>query len=139
MLKRGTLAGLAAVTLAAAGCGSSGPSVAAFTAKANSICSSFEAASTKNSQTGVAGLKSEEKLLSDTFTKLAAVTPPSDKATAFKSFVAEGREVVSQLDQLISAVAAHDAKKVASFEALVPRLESAGHTKALAAGLKGCD
>jgi hypothetical protein len=131
---------LAAIALVAAGCGSSQLSNAAFTSKANAICGALNAKSAQLSGSGgVAALKTEETLLSTSLTKLQALSPPSDRATAFNAFLGEVKHVQALLRQLTSAATARNSAKIASIEAQVPDFESKGRSEATAAGIKSCD
>jgi hypothetical protein len=141
-MKRSAPIALSALALAATGCGSSGSSSlsdAAFTSKANAICAAANTANSKLSSTGVAGLKAEEALVAGTITKLQALPPPANRAAAFKSYITEVKYLDSVLQQLSSAVTAHDAAKIASIEAGVKGFENKGKTAARAAGIKSCD
>jgi hypothetical protein len=146
------LAAIATCTVAlllVVGCGSSGSSGssgsgqlsdAAFTQKANAICSAANTANANISQSGaVAALKSEEALVANTVSKLAALKAPSDRAAAFSSYLTDVKYVDKVLLELQAAAKAHDTAKIASIEAGVAGYESKGKAAAKAAGIPQCD
>jgi len=140
-MKKITPIALSALALAAAGCGGSGQlSNAAFTSKADEICNAANTATAKLSGSGgVAAVKSAEGLLSTMIVKLEALSPPSDRAAAFHSFLTEVKYVELLLKQLGTAAAARDSSAIASIETKVPGFESKGKAEATAAGIKSCD
>ena len=136
-MKRFTTIALAAVALVAAGCGgSSRLSNAAFTSKANAICTAANAASAKISgAAGTASIKPEEKLVTTTIAKLKALSPPTDRTAAFNSYLSY---IKHDLHELVSAVASKNSAKLASIETGVTALESKGNKAAKAAGIDSC-
>jgi hypothetical protein len=139
-MKRFTTIALAAVALVAAGCGgSSRLSNAAFTSKANAICTAANAASAKISgAAGTASIKPEEKLVTTTIAKLKALSPPTDRTAAFNSYLSYIKHVDSDLHELVSAVASKNSAKLASIETGVTALERKGNKAAKAAGIDSC-
>ena len=143
-MKRLAAVAVYAIALLVTGCGSSGSgqlSDAAFTSKANAICTAANSTNSTITSTkkGLPALTAEESNIATTIKKLKALDAPSNRAKSFHSYISDVEQLDGVLFQLASAASAHDATKIASIESGVPGLETAGKTDARAAGIDSCD
>lgn len=125
---------LAAAALVAAGCGGATQSV--FVSKANAICSSDSSVIKNLDPTDPSSTKTVERIFGSFLSKLEALSPPSDRAAAFSSFLSAVKEEDVLLDQAESAIVKHDYDKARSLVSEMSSEVQAADRASKAAGIE---
>jgi hypothetical protein len=117
-----------------------------FVSQANAVCkeqndqvAALKApTSTTSIQDQIPTLEQDIAIANDTYTKLSAITPPTDLQSKYSQYLSGGKAQIALANQLIDAAKANDSSKLQQIAAQVNTTKAKLDAQAKALGLTEC-